>query len=453
MAKTRALAGIRIVDLSWVRAGPWATRILGTLGADVIKVEWPAPGSVHHQDRFTTIGMPEDAPLGMNRNHWFSEKHMDKRSVTLNLRQPRGRELLKRLLAESDAVLENFSSRVMQRWGLGYEQLRELNPGLVYVSMSGLGHQGRDHPYRTYGPSAQALSGLSFLSGLPDQPPAGWGWSYLDDSGGIFGAIAIMTALRHRNRTGRGQHVDLSQVGLGIGLAGPAVLDATVNGRPARRAGFPPGNRAHWPGAPLLDNYRGPTVAPHNAYRTAPGGYNDWCAIVCRDDRDWRALVEVMESPSWAVEERFATNPGRLEHQEQLDARIENWTQTVEKYGLAARCQAAGVPAMPVQSSEDRVEHDPQLRHRELFSTHHHHELGRMGYQNLPFDASRIETTPARAGPRAGEHNREVLCGLLGLSEDELQAGYEDDTLWPAGVPLEPYLAADAQAATVVGDA
>ena len=439
----RALEGVRVVDLSWVRAGPWGTRILGTLGAEVIKVEWPAPGSVHHNDRYTNTGRPEHIEPNLNNSHWFSEKNVNKLSVTLNLRNPRSRELLKRLIAVSDVVIENFTSRVMQRWELGYEQLREIKPDIIYVSLSALGHSGPDHPYRTYGPSAQALSGMTYLSGLPGEPPAGWGWSYLDDTGGIYGAIAVMTALHHRHVTGRGQHVDLSQVGAGLALSGPAILDATVNGRAMRREGFPPGNRTHWPGTPLLDNYRGPMVAPHNAYRTALGGYNDWCAIVCRNDEQWRALGGVMGDPEWARAPRFAGNDGRLEHQEELDRQIEAWTQTLEKYELAERCQASGVPAMPVQSNEDRVQRDPQLRHRAMFTELPHAGLGPMGYQNLPFRGSAGETTSRTAAPLIGEHNREVLCGLLGLSEQELREGYRDDSIWPEDLPLEPYLEAE----------
>ena len=188
-------------------------------------------------------------------------------------------------------MIENFSSRVLQKWGLGYEELCKIKPDIVYVSMSGYGHTGRHHHYTTFGPIAQAVSGLTYLSGLPDKPPAGWGWSYMDDTGGMYGAMCALTGLYHRNMTGQGQHIDLSQMVASVPLNGPALLDFTVNGRGSRRAGYPPGNRAHWPGTPLVNNYRGPTVAPHNAYRTHPGEYNDWGVIVCHTDEEWQRLV------------------------------------------------------------------------------------------------------------------------------------------------------------------
>ena len=204
-------------------------------------------------------------------------------------------------------MIENFSSRVLRKWGLGYEELCKIKPDIVYVSMSGYGHTGRHHHYTTFGPVAQAVSGLTYLSGLPDKPPAGWGWSYMDDTGGMYGAMCALTGLYHRNMTGRGQHIDLSQMVASVPLNGPALLDFTVNGRGSRRAGYPPGNRAHWPGTPLVNNYRGPTVAPHNAYRTHPGEYNDWCVIVCHSDEEWQRLVQVMGAPSWAASPKFAT--------------------------------------------------------------------------------------------------------------------------------------------------
>src|SRR5204863_1684492 len=148
-----------------------------------------------------------------------------------------------------------FSSRARRSWGLGYDAQRRLKPDIVYVSMSGYGHTGRHHHYTTCGPVAQAVSGLTFLSGLPGEPPAGWGWSYMDDTGGLYGAMCTLAALHHKQATGQGQHVDMSQVAAGITLTGPALLDLAANGRSSRREGYPPGNRAHWPGTPLLNNY------------------------------------------------------------------------------------------------------------------------------------------------------------------------------------------------------
>jgi crotonobetainyl-CoA:carnitine CoA-transferase CaiB-like acyl-CoA transferase len=339
-------------------------------------------------------------------------------------------------------VVENFSPRALRSWGLGYDVLKEIRPDIVYVSHSGMGHTGRQGEYTMMGPTAQAFSGMTFLSGLPGKPPAGWGWSILDDLGGTNIATAVMGSLYRRNRTGLGQHVDLSQMMIGVTLNGPALLDATINGRGSRREGFPPGNRAHWPGTPLVNNYRGPTVAPHNAYRTKGGGYNDWCAIACLDDSEWQRLVGVMGSPDWATDASFATLSGRLARQEELDRRIESWTLTLGKYEVMARCQAAGVRAMPVQSSEDRVENDPQLRHRDMYGELDHPVLGRRKFQNAPFRLSETPAAHSSAAPLIGQHTQEVLEGLLGLSHAEVVAGIDNNIFWPDGVERFDYIEA-----------
>jgi crotonobetainyl-CoA:carnitine CoA-transferase CaiB-like acyl-CoA transferase len=436
MSRTRALEGVRVVDFSWVRAGPWATRWLGALGAEIIKIEWPES----ERGRLPSSTTPKTLETNLNTSGNFNDTNVNKKSLTLNVRSAKGLAIVKRLIAVSDIVIENFSSRVLQKWGLGYEELCKIKPDIVYVSMSGYGHTGRNHHYTTFGPVAQAASGLTYLSGLPDKPPAGWGWSYMDDTGGMYGAMCALTGLYHRNKTGRGQHIDQAQMVSSVPLNGPALLDFTVNGRGSRRAGFPPGNRAHWPGTPLVNNYRGPTVAPHNAYRTHPGGYNDWCVIVCHDEDEWRRLVEIMGAPSWAAEERFATVSGRLAHQDELDERIEAWTRTLGKYEVTDRCQARGVRAMPVQSAEDRVEHDPQLLHRGMYQPLDHPALGPYKVQNAPFKLSR---TPARnhaASPMIGQHTGEVLEGLLGMSREELRAGFDDGTFWPTTRPRFAYM-------------
>jgi crotonobetainyl-CoA:carnitine CoA-transferase CaiB-like acyl-CoA transferase len=369
--------------------------------------------------------------VNLNTSGNFNDTNVNKRSLSLNVRSPKGLDIVKRLIAVSDIVIENFSSRVLRNWGLGYEELCKVKPDIVYVSMSGYGHTGRNHHYTTFGPVAQAVSGLTFLSGLPDKPPAGWGWSYMDDTGGMYGAMCALTGLYRRNMTGQGQHIDQAQMVSSVPLNGPALLDFTVNGRGSHRAGYPPGNRAHWPGTPLVPNYRGPTVAPHNAYRTHPGGYNDWCVIVCQSDAEWQRLVQVMGQPAWATSPQFATLAGRLQHQEEMDEGIETWSMTLGKYELTEQCQAAGIRALPVQSSEDRVEHDPQLRHRQMYREMEHPALGVRKIQNAPFQLSETPAFNHLPSPLIGQHTREIVEGLLGFSHEELLAGYADGTFWP----------------------
>ena len=437
MALPRALEGIRVVDFTWVRAGPWATRWLGALGAEVIKVEWPEAERGRLSGGNTT---PRDLERNLNTSGNFNDTNANKLSITLNVRTARGLDLIKRLIAVSDVVIENFSSRVLRSWGLGYDELRRLRPDIVYVSMSGFGHTGRNHRYTTFGPVAQAISGLTFLSGLPGKPPAGWGWSYLDDTGGLYGAMGVLTGIYHRHVTGEGQHIDQSQMIAGITLNGPAILDHTVNGRPSRREGYPPGNATHWPGTPLLNNYRGPTAAPHSAYRTSPGGYNDWCVIACFSNAEWQRLVQLMGAPTATTAAEYADLDGRLGHQQAIDREIEAWTSTMNKYDLTKKCQAVDVHAMPVQSSEDRVEHDPQLRHRGMYQALEHPELGLRKLQSPPF---KLAATPAfnhLPAPLIGQHNREVLEGILGLPHEDLVSGYEDGTFWPVDRPRYPYM-------------
>jgi benzylsuccinate CoA-transferase BbsF subunit len=414
MSRPRALEGIRVMDFSWVRAGPWATRWLGALGAEIIKIEWPE----NERGRLPSTTTPHNLQVNLNTSGNFNDTNVNKKSLTLNVRSPKGLQIAKRLIAISDIVIENFSSRVLQKWGLGYGEMCKVKPDIVYVSMSGYGHTGRNHHYTTFGPVAQAASGLTFLSGLPDKPPAGWGWSYMDDTGGMYGAMCALTGLYHRNITGRGQHIDQAQMVSGVPLNGPALLDFTANGRGSR----------------------GPTVAPHNAYRTYPGDYNDWCVIVCHSDREWQGLAEVMGAPPWAILPKFATLAGRLQHQEELDGHIEAWSKTLGKYELTERCQAAGVQALPVQSAEDRVEHDPQLRHRQMYQAMQHPALGTWKVQNAPFKLSQTPACNHLPSPLIGQHTREIVEGLLGYSHAELCGGFDDGTFWPTSRARFAYL-------------
>lgn len=401
------LAGIRVCDLTWIIAGPTATRVLADFGAEVIRVE--------HAQAVDPIrlGRPINGEhTTLNNSGFFNYFNRNKKSVLLNVRHPLGMELLHKLIAASDVVIENFSSGVLESWGLDFEAQRAINPGIIYCSISGFGHTGRDKHFTTWGPTAQALSGLTLMSGLPGKPPAGWGYSYMDHTAGYYGAIAIMMALHHRNRTGQGQYIDISQVETGMVLTGPAVLDATVNGRSWRRPGMPPGNRS-WE----------PAIAPHNTYPCA--GDDRWIAIAVRNDAEWQAMVRAMGEPAWAADTRFATNAGRLEHQDELDAHIAGWASAREDYAVMATLQAAGVPAGVCQTPGDRVERDEQLRARDWWHTMPHAELG----EASEFDGvtPRLSLTPGAlrsASPLIGEHTEHVMRDILGLSPEEY-AEYE----------------------------
>lgn len=409
------LHGVRIVDFSWIVAGPQATRILADFGAQVIRIEYDG--------RIDSMRMggpaPGHDPSSPNASGFFNNLNRNKLGITLNVRHPDGLAIAKRLIAQSDVVIENFSAGVLESWGLTYAAMQEQRPDIIYISMSGFGHSGRNKEYTTWGPTAQALSGLTFLSGQPDQPPAGWGYSYMDHTAGYYGAMAVLMALHHRHQTGQGQRIDMSQVEAGMVLTGPAILDYEVNGRPSRRAGMPPGNRSLHP-----------ATAPHNTYRTASkdrAGQTRWVAITATTEEQWQALVQVIGNPPWANDARFATRTARVEHQDELDRHIETWTLTQDDpHAVMEQLQRAGVPAAAVQSSEDRVERDPQLAARGFYQVADHPELGPHRFEGMP---ARLSATPwqlRRGAPLLGEHNEYVCRELLGMSEDEYVACLEN---------------------------
>ncbi len=256
-----ALSGVRILDFTRLGFGAQATLICGCLGAEVIRVESttrpdpirvmppfvPDPGRRTTGFGSATLSDTAGAPSANRGAVFYKYNTGGKKSITVDAGHPKGLALLKQLVVASDVVTESFAAGTLERWGLSYETMREARPDVVYVSMCGFGHEGPDSSHVTMGPTAQALTGLTFLVGLPDRPPAGWTFSYLDHVGGYLGAVAILTGLLHRSRTGCGQYIDVSQLEPATALSGAILLDALVNDRPARRAGFPTGNRRHHP--------------------------------------------------------------------------------------------------------------------------------------------------------------------------------------------------------------
>jgi crotonobetainyl-CoA:carnitine CoA-transferase CaiB-like acyl-CoA transferase len=394
------LDGIRVCDLTWIIAGPVCTRVLADFGADVIRVE--------HEQSMDSVRMGRpiigETPTG-NNSGFFNYINRNKRSIALNVRHPDGHGVLRRLIAASDVLVENFSANVMDSWGLGYDELRSINPGIIYCSISGFGHSGRDKTHTTWGPTAQALSGLTYMSGLPGLPPAGWGYSYMDHTAGYYGASAVMMALHHRNRTGEGQWIDMSQVEAGIVLTGPAVLDAEVNGHSWRRdEALPPGNHA-WQ----------PRVAPHNTYRCT--GDDRWIAIAATSDAEWRALAGVVGGA--VLDAVFATNGGRLANQDRLDRLLSDWASTQDAYVLMERLQAAGVPAGVCQTAGDRFERDPQLAARDWWQRLDHPEIGECDYDGV---LPKLSASPGRlwrSSPVFGADTEAVMREVLGMNDEE----------------------------------
>ncbi|MDJ0847737.1 MAG: CoA transferase [Myxococcota bacterium] len=400
----KALSSFRICDFTGQLAGAGATKWLAAFGAEVIRIEDPVRQGTW--DILRTMPPFVDERRGIDLGGGFNNHNVEKYGITLNLRTERGRELLEELVRRSDVVSENFAAGVLERWGFGYDRLRELKSDIIYVSNCGFGHTGPYREFKTWGPIVQAISGLTFSSGLPDLEPAGWGYSYMDHTGGMYMAMAILLALLHRQRTGEGQWVDLACTEAGLTLNGPALLDWTVNGRPLRRAGQPNGNRSEWP-----------PMAPHGIYPAR--GEDEWVAIACRNDGEWRQLAERV-GQTWAADPALATLAGRLDDQDRLDERLGAWTTERDKFDVQRELQEAGLPCAAVQRPEERIEHDPATVERGLWPRVRHAEMGDVRVDGLPARFSKTDWEIRRGGPCLGEHTEHVLTTLLGLSAAEV---------------------------------
>jgi crotonobetainyl-CoA:carnitine CoA-transferase CaiB-like acyl-CoA transferase len=418
--KPFALAGVRVVDLSWLLASAGAGRYLAALGADVVKVEhssrWDVmrfslgncpPGGRAERDG-ATEPLPTPLSTNPNRGGSFMEINSGKRSISLNLKHASGKQILEEMIRGADVVVEGFSPGTLERMGFGYERLRELNPEIIYVQQSGFGEHGTYGQTRAYGPTAAAFSGLSEMSGLPEPfPPAGIGYSYLDWFGAYNVANAILAALYRRTVSGEGCHIDASQAEVGLQLTGSAMLDRTVNGRSWRRYG----NRSPFK-----------MSAPHGAFPVL--GDDRWIAISVFDDAGWRALVNALGNPDWALSDLFDTLESRIENEDELDRLLGLETQGYEPFELMNRLQAAGVAAGVCQTAQDRYETDPQLAHLDWLVELDQTEIGRWPVKEHPVKMS--ETPPYmggpfdRSGPNYGEHTNDVLAEL-GYSDADIE--------------------------------
>jgi crotonobetainyl-CoA:carnitine CoA-transferase CaiB-like acyl-CoA transferase len=398
-APSAVLAGVRVLDLTHAWAGPFATQLLADFGAEVIKIETcDRPDML----RFSTLPTDETRPDAYNRGGWFQYLGRNKLSLTLDLKHPQGRELFKRLVAQSDVVIENFSARVMTRLGLEYGVLQAVNSRLIMISMPGYGTAGPYKDFVAFGEMIEPFAGLSELTGYADRAPLRLAVAYPDPVAGFHAALATLLALRQRRQTGLGQHIHIPHREPITRMLGEVVLDYTVNGRTQRRIG----NRHRaW--------------APQGCYPCR--GRERWVTITARNDAEWTALCEVLSEPAWTHDPRFANGFTRWKHADLLDQHMAEDTQSWEATDLATRLCARGIPAGVVQTNQDLFG-DVHLRTREAFWVITHHLAGTHPY---PAPSTRLAGTPprlTRPAPDLGEHNTELLTRLLGLSPAEIEA-------------------------------
>jgi len=391
--------------------GSVATRLLGDFGAEVIKIEdriridTPRRLPLYKGEPARNFG-EEPIDADPNKGGLFNNYCRNKLGVTINMRTEKGRALAERLIAKSSVVSENFAPGVMERWGLTYERMKELSPGVIYARMSGYGHSGPHAGYRSYGPVVQAVSGLSYISGLPGREPSGWGLSYMDNQAAYYNSTALLMAIYRRMLTGEGTEIDVSAIEVGINLVGPVLLDVTVNGHTTRRPDFPPGNRLEWPHA-----------APHGVYPTL--GEDRWVAIAVFEDAQWAALVDAIGRPAWTGDPRFATQEDRYKNQDALDEHLAAWTSQRDRHEITELLQARGVPAGAVQNAEDLNERDPQIAERGVFFEMDHPVIGNARFESNPIRFSRTEQDNWRSAPLLGEDNEYVFKQVVGVADDE----------------------------------
>jgi benzylsuccinate CoA-transferase BbsF subunit len=390
------LSGIRVTDFTWIGAGSYTTKILADAGADVIKIE-----SSDRIDSLRLAAPYKDGVKGVNRSGYFADRNSSKRSLNLNMKHPAALALVSRLIAQSDVIANNFTPGVMDRFGLGYDAVRAMKPDIIYLAMSMQGGSGPEKHYLGYGATMAAVTGIQQLTGLPGREPAGTGTNYPDHvPNPCHAAFAVLSALRHRRRTGEGQRIDMAQTEPTIALLGPAVLDYTLNGKTQ----MPVGNRH-------------PQAAPHGVYRCE--GEDRWIAICVMDDAQWRSLGEALGRPGWMAEAALATAAARVARADEIDASLNAETTRFGAEALAALLQRHGIAAARVSTAADVVA-DPQLAHRQHWLTLNHPEMGPSLYNAQPFRYARSSAGGARPAPLLGQHTQAICRELLGLADDEI---------------------------------
>jgi CoA:oxalate CoA-transferase len=393
----RLLDGVRVLDLSRVMSGPFCTAMLADLGAEVIKIEMPGGG-----DDSRHFG-----PFKEDESAYFMLLNRGKKSMTLDLKSERGREILMAMVASCDVVIENFRPGVAKRLGLDYDSLAPQHPGLIYASISGFGQEGPLADRPAYDLIVQAMSGLMNVTGQRDGPPTAIGESVIDVCTGMFAAWGISTALFDRERTGKGRNLDIAMLDSMFSMMLTVLSMQLYTDRPPTRVGS-----------------RHPVTYPVDVFEAKDGHI----VMVVTTDRGFAALCKAIGKPELGDDDRFRTNADRNAHEAELKATIEAWTSVHTADDAVAALAEAGIPASPVLSVGDVVESD-HIAHREMTSVVEHPTLGDVPLVHQPVRFSGADRTIQRPPPLLGEHTRELLASVLGLDEKQIEALSEQNVI------------------------
>ena len=396
MSDAQPLAGLRVLDFTWVGAGALATKLLADLGADVIKIESRA-----RPDNLRLAPPYRPGAEGLEGSGYFASRNSSKRSFALDMRQPRARELALELASQAAVVASNYRPGVMERWGLSYDVIAGINPGVVYLTMPMQGADGPNASYTGFGATISALSGLVELSGLPERRGVGTGTHFPDHVPNPGHAlVGVLAALLVRSRTGVGQAVEVSQLESTINAIGPAVVAASLAPGPTVRTG----NRA-------------PDASPRGVFPVV--GDDSSVAITCRTDAHWTTLAEVLGHREWSTDARFTSLLDRKRNEDALEALIAGATRSWDRGELVAMLRERGVPAAPVNTSRDVLE-DPDLAARGYWQQVTHPVIGPISIARPPFSFGPGGRPDLGRPPLLGEHTAEIARDLLGLSEDQI---------------------------------
>ncbi len=388
--------GLRVVDFTVVGVGGLTIKYLADYGAEVIKIE--APSRI---DPLRTVPPFKNNVPNQEGNLLFAFTNTNKYNFGLNLKHPKGLETVKRLVALSDIVAENQRPGVMERLGLGYEQLKEVKQDIIMVSLGAFGRTGPRSGARSTGMELTSFDGFNYITGWPDRGPSGIYGPYTDSVAPLFGAAALHAALDYRHRTGKGQHLDLAQFEGGIQFMAPLILDYVVNNRVAQRMGND-----------------SPYAAPHGVYRCS--GEDRWCAIAVFTDEQWSSFCRAIGKEEWKEDQRFSTLVERLKNRRELDTLVEAWTIVHSPQDVMSVLQAARVPAGVVQTGED-LWNDPQLKNYGSFSELDHPVVGTVFGMRRSVELSKMSYEERRPAT-LGEHTEYVCTEILGMSDEEFVA-------------------------------